>query len=96
MSDQTIYIKEKSSQIDHWIAELAKMDELAREAGEEVRIKLEVQMNEFSQDLKAMQNMLKEIENADEDKWEELRVRADKTWISLTNSYDSVKSEFKM
>ncbi len=39
MVEREAYLDDKQAQINKWIAELARLDALCREAGEEVRIK---------------------------------------------------------
>lgn len=87
MTERDTYIKTKKTRIDRWIAELAILDTRAREAGEEQRIIFEVQMKEFSDELKQMKQVLEDLENAGEDSWHELRGEADIRWNSLQESF---------
>jgi len=87
MTERDTYIEKKKTRIDRWIAELAILDARAREAGEEQRIIFEVQMKEFSDELKQMKKVLEDLENAGEDSWHELRGEAETRWNSLQESY---------
>ena len=61
MIDRDTYLKDKQSQIDKWISRLACLDALCREAGDDVRIKFEVQLTEFSQNLNDLNAMFRQF-----------------------------------
>jgi len=95
MSNNDQYIREKKSQIDRWITELAVLDLRSREKGETYRIKFEVSINDFSDYLTKMQQKLDELASAREADADSIKKDTEDAWYHLKGSYKQAISNFR-
>lgn len=95
MINREDYLKDKQAQIDKWIAQLARLNALRREAGDDVRIKFEVQLTEFSQHLRELQQIFLKFEDLSEDSRNKFRRLVEKYWKELEESFEKYVSEYE-
>lgn len=95
MTDRDAYLEDKHDRIDRWIGQLARLDALCREAGEDVRIQFEVQLEEFSRQLRELQTMFLEFENLNEESRDKFSHLVEKNWNELEESYKASVSQFE-
>ena len=95
MSETDTYLKEKQSQIDKWITELARLDALCGEGHEEERIKFELQLKGFSDNLWEIQKMFSDFERLNEESRERFRSLIEMHWTGLEENFKRSVSEFR-
>lgn len=95
MTDWDTYLENKQTQINSWIGKLARLDALYREAGDDVRIKFEVKLKEFSENLDELNVMFREYKELNEYGREKLRQLIEKNWRELEESFKSSISEYE-
>lgn len=95
MFDRKTYINNKHSQINRWIAELARLDALCRENGETARVRFEAQLKDFSQTLKELQLLLAAFEDLDEKSKEKFITLIESKWPELESSFNQSVSDFE-
>lgn len=95
MTDRDAYLEDKQARIDRWIGQLARLDALCRKAGDDVRIQFEVQLTEFSQQLRELQKIFLEFENLTEESRDRFSHLVEKNWDGLEESYKESVSQFE-
>ena len=95
MIDSEVYLEGKQAQINKWIAQVARLDTLCLEAGEDVRTKFEFQIKVFGHNLKELNSMFREFKGLNEYGRETFRQLIEKNWGELEESYNSSISEYE-
>jgi uncharacterized coiled-coil protein SlyX len=95
MIDRDSYLEDKQARIDIWISQLARLDGLCREAGDDVRVQFEVQLAEFRQNLKELNDMIREFQKLNDYGREKFREVVDKNWNKLEESFERSFSEYE-
>ena len=93
--DRDNYLEDKQAQINKWIGQLARLDAICREAGDDVRIKFEVKLKDFSQNLNALNAMFREFQGLNEYGSEKYRQVIEKNWAELEESFISSITEYE-
>ncbi|UCH81842.1 MAG: hypothetical protein JSW20_04250 [Nitrospiraceae bacterium] len=89
------FFEDKQTQINRWISQLARLDALCREAGDDVRIKFEVQLQEFSEHLEQLKNIFCDVEKLNIDSREKFNSLVEKNWNDLQESFERSVSEYE-
>lgn len=95
MNDRDAYLEDKQAQIDKWISQLARLDASCRNAGDEVRIKFEIQLKEFSENLNDLNAMFREFQELNDYGREKFRQVIEENWLELEDSFKSSIAEYE-
>ncbi len=95
MTDRDSYLEDKQAQIDKWISQLARLHALCQETGDDVRIKFEVQLKEFSQNLDDLNDMFREFQGLNKYGREKYRQVIEMNWHELEESFKNSISEYE-
>jgi predicted nuclease with TOPRIM domain len=95
MADQNSYLKDKQSQVNQWICQIARLEALSRETTDDIRIKFDIQFAELHQNLKEFQQMFLEFEGLGEESRNKFRNLVEKNWNELEESFERSLSEYE-
>lgn len=95
MADRNSYLADKQVQINRWIGQLARLDALCQEAGDDVRIQFAVQLAEFSQNLEELNAMILEFRDLNSYGREKFKIVMEKNWGELKESFEQSLSQYK-
>ena len=88
MSEREQYIEKAKARIDQWNAEID-------EAEADAKINYQKQIDGMRAQRDDAEAKLKELREASDDAWHDMKSGFDKAWDSLTSSFNSAMSRFK-
>jgi hypothetical protein len=88
MSTREVYIEKLKAKLD-------ELDANIRGASAEAKVKYENQIHDLQKKRDELQQSIKDIQEAGEDAWEELKQGANDAWDALKDSLSKAKSEFE-
>jgi chromosome segregation ATPase len=95
MSMKEQYEQKLEAQLDEWNAEINKIKAKAKGAEADGIIEYEKEIKELNSKQEAAKDKLKELKNASEDAWEDLKVGIDDALGSLGKAFKSATSRLK-
>jgi multidrug resistance efflux pump len=95
MSMKEQYEQKLEAQLDEWGAEINKLKAKAKGAEADGKIEYEKEIKEINAMQEAAKDKLKELKNAGEDAWRDLKVGIDDALGSLDKAFKSATSRLK-
>ena len=95
MTTRDAYIKKLKEQIDRWNAEISKLEVKAKAPLVGMKDAWEKQIGELHDQRKAMQQKVRDIQQASDQAWDQLREGADTAWKAMEESFKKAWSLFK-
>jgi uncharacterized coiled-coil DUF342 family protein len=95
MPEKQAYIQKHEAQMGKWEAKLDELKATAAEASADFRIEYQKQVENLQSKMSAQREKLREVSQAGEDAWEELKKGFDTTWKDLEATWDRVVSTAK-
>ena len=95
MSNRDAYVKKMKTKLDEWNADIAKIEAKAEGAEANMKIKYNEKIAALKQQREEATSKLRELQNAGDDAWEDIKTGLESAWDSLGEAVGSVKSRFK-
>jgi hypothetical protein len=88
------YVEKTKAQLDVWNAELAKWQDKAKTAHEDMKPQIDRQIELVKQHRENALYQMKLFQAAAGDAWEEMAKGADEAWASMREAFDKASSHF--
>ena len=95
MTARDAYVKKLKEQIDRWNAEISKFEVKAKAPLVGMKEAYDKQIRELHTQQKAMQQKVKDLQQASDQAWDHLREGADTAWKAMEESFKKAWSIFK-
>ena len=95
MSTRDEYVEKIKAKLDQWNAEIDKMQAKAREADADEKIERQKQVDEMRRQRDDAEVRLKELQEASDDAWTDMKSGFDRAWTSLSTAFENAMSRFK-
>ncbi len=95
MSTKEAYKEKIAAEVDLAQAKLAELKAQARSSAADARIKYDDQIDKLQQKVNAARGKLKELGEAGEDSWEQLKDGIEHTWNDLNSTVRDAVARFK-
>lgn len=95
MVDSEVYLESKRAQIAEWIVQLAQLDSLYRETGDDVGIKTDVHLKQFTQHLDDLNAIFSGFQELNEYGREKFRQIIEDSWSEVEESFKSSISKYE-
>jgi chromosome segregation ATPase len=95
MSIKDEYLEKLKTKLDEINGVFYELEDKMQKANVDSRSKYKEQIKEFRQKRNELQQRLRDIHDAGEDAWEELKQGTENAWSSLKGSLMKAKSEFE-
>jgi hypothetical protein len=89
------YVEELKNKLDVWNADLAKWEEKARGAKNDLTIDYEMKLEDLRKLREDATAKLKEVQASGEEAWKELKGGADSAWAAMREAFDKAKTHFQ-
>ena len=95
MSTKEAYKQKIEAELELAQAKLAKLKARAKSSAADARIKNAKQVNELEQKFDATKTKLKELGEASDDAWEDLKGGVESAWGALSAAFRNAAAKFK-
>ena len=95
MTTRDAYVKKLKEQIDRWNTEISKLEVKATAPLIGMKDAYDKQIKELHTQQKAMQQKVRDIQQASDQAWDHLREGADTAWKAMEESFKKAWSIFK-
>ncbi|MGR9046719.1 MAG: hypothetical protein ACU83N_15640 [Gammaproteobacteria bacterium] len=95
MSTNDAYVQRMKAKMDEWNAKLNMLKAQAEGASADTKIKINEQIEKLESRRAEAKMKLKELQNAGEGAWQDLRKGVDEAWDSISNALDDAVKKFK-
>ncbi len=95
MSTKEAYRQKMEAELELAQAKLAELKAQAKVSGADVRIKYDRQIDELEQGIGTTKARLKELGEAGEDAWQQLKAGVDSAWGTVTAAVHDAAAKFK-
>jgi hypothetical protein len=95
MTARDSYVRKLKGQLDHWNAELSKLEAKAKRPMAGMKDAYEKQLKELRGRRNVVQRQMEEIQKAGDHAWDQLRAGADAAWKAMDASIAKAWSIFK-
>src|SRR6056297_2046857 len=92
--EKDAYRQKLEARLDQWRAEIDKLQAKAAEAGADARVEYEKQVDELREKQDEAREKLKELDNASDDAWQDIKEGVEKAWESLGDAVKSARERF--
>lgn len=89
------YLKKMEAQLEEWRVELERLKAKGKEAGADVSIKYNQQVEEFGQKIEAAREHAQSMKEARADAWENIKDGAETAWSELKEAFREMLSNTK-
>jgi len=89
------YVQKLKSQLDEWNADISKLEAKADHAEARAKIEYHKRIADLRSRRKEVEDNIRELQEAGEGAWEDLKQGLENSWEILKASYTKAKSEFK-
>lgn len=89
------YVEHLKQNLDKWNAEMAKWEEKAAAARNDLRIDYEMQLDALRKHRDEATEKLKELQASSGDAWKDLTAGADAAWALMREAFDKATSHFQ-
>ena len=94
MTAKAAYVRKMEAQLEAWEADIAELRAKAEQAGAELRVEYNEQLEALQKNQRAAREKLDEVEQASDEAWEDLRTGAEATWEDLKTAVERAVSRF--
>lgn len=94
MEDKKNYQEKMEAQIDEWKKDLEALKARANAAKTDLKLKYEEQIKELEPKIAEGKAKLKELADATDDAWEEVKDGAESIWEQMKITFKNVKDKF--
>ena len=94
MTAKAAYVRKMEAQLESWEADISELRAKAEQAGAELRVEYNEQLEALQQNQRAAREKLDEVEQASDEAWEDLRAGAEATWEDLKTAVERAVSRF--
>ena len=94
MTKRNEYLDKIKAQLEEWEYDINRLEARLDDAQDEAKVKLDKTINDLKVKQKDMQGRLKQLENAAEEAWTDVRDGLELAWDSLKLGFLAAKSEF--
>ena len=95
MSTKEAYKQKMEAELELAQAKLAEFKAQAKSSAADVRIKYAKQVDELEQKVDATKGKLKELGEASDDAWEQIKVGVESAWGALSAAIQNAAAKFK-
>jgi len=95
MSMKESYLQKLQAQLNEWSAEIDKLKAMADKAEADTRLEYYEQIDELRVKQAAANIKLRELMDASDDAWEDLKAGVESAWLSLGDSVKDAAARFK-
>ena len=95
MAARNEYVEQLKQNLDKWNEDIAKWEEKARVARNDMRIDYEMQLESLRKQREAATEKLKELQASSGEAWKELTVGADAAWDAMREAFDKATAHFQ-
>ena len=94
MSDKNAYEQKLEAQLKIWQAEMDKLRAQAEKASADARLQYDKQMSELAGYQKQGKEKLRELQDANEQAWVDMRQGMEKAWDDMTKAWKDAMSRY--
>ena len=94
MTKRNEYLDKIKAQLEEWEYDINRLEARLDDAQDEAKVKLDKTINDLKARQKDMQGRLKQLENAAEEAWTDVKDGLELAWDSLKLGFLAAKSEF--
>ena len=94
MTAKAAYVRKMEAQLEAWEADISELRAKAEQAGAELRVEYNEQLEALQKNQRAAREKLDEVEQASDEAWEDLRAGAEATWEDLKTAVERAVSRF--
>lgn len=95
MSDKQAYLQKWEAQFKEWKAEIDVLKAKADKAEANMKIQYDKEIKYFQTKMDSAKDNLIKLQEAGEEKWEDLKETLDKTWTDLKGAFSNMISKVK-
>jgi uncharacterized coiled-coil DUF342 family protein len=95
MTTRKEYVEQLKSKLDEWNVEIAKWEEKARGAKNDLTIDYEMKLEDLRKKREEAKVKLREIQASSEEAWKDLKAGADSAWAAMREAFDKAKTHFQ-
>ncbi len=95
MEDKKSYLQKLADQLQQWDVELDELKARAGKAKAESKTELLNQVEALRMKKETAQNKLKQLQEAGEGAWDDMKAGIEKSWTELTGAFSNAFAKFK-
>ena len=95
MTTRNEYVEQLKTNLDKWNHDLAKWEEKARGAKNDLTINYEMTLDDLRKKREEATARLKELQATSGEAWKELKAGADTAWTAMREAFDKARTHFK-
>lgn len=95
MTTRNEYVEQLKNNLDKWNADLAKWEEKARGAKNDLKIEYEMRLDALRKQRDEAAAKLKEVQASSGEAWQELKAGADTAWAAMREAFDKARAHFQ-
>jgi predicted nucleic acid-binding Zn-ribbon protein len=92
MSEKDQYAKKAKAKIDEWNADIDKMKVKMDAAEADAKIEYQQQLDEMRAQRDEAEAKLKEVREAGDEAWDDMKAGVDKAWSSISDAFERARS----
>lgn len=95
MSQRDEYIEKAKARLDQWNAEIDKLKAKADEAEADAKVRYQQQLQELRRHRDEAEKRIKDLQQAGDDAWMDLKTGFDKAWDSIGDAFERARARFR-
>lgn len=95
MTEREQYIDKAKAKLDQWNAEIGKFAAQVAGSDADAEVEYRKQLDEMRNQRDKAEAKLKELHDASDDAWDDMKSGFDKAWDSISSAFDNIMSRFK-
>lgn len=95
MEDKKSYLQKMADQLKQWDAEIVDLKAKAGKAKAESKTELLNQINELRTEKEAVQDKLKQLQEAGDGSWDEVKAGLERSWTEFKGAFSKASAKFK-
>lgn len=95
VSERDQYVEKTKAKLDQWNAEIDKVEAKMKEAEADAKLEYQKQLDEMRKRRNEAEAGLKEVADAGDQAWDDVRHGFERAWGSLSEAFERARSRFK-
>lgn len=95
MSERDAYVQKIKAQLDHWNAEIDKLEAKSQEASADAQIEYREQIDTLKQRRQEITEKLAALKTAGDSAWEDMKSGVELAWNAMDSALRSAVSRFR-
>lgn len=95
MTTRNEYVEQLKNNLDKWNADLAKWEEKARGAKNDIKIEYEMRLDALRKQRDEAAAKFRVLQASSDEAWQELKAGADTAWAAMRAAFDKARAHFQ-